>query len=377
MSETVSGQSVLLSNLKSADEILIPERRSIRKLRSAPELRSPPKRRSAPKQRATTKQRAIPQLRAIPDRLSTADSGNPFLRPSNKPSSTPSVASILESADVDDELIPIQSPQAQSSQTQSSQASGSHEDLDALLWLRTAVEYDALTRQTFNAAVAKLGKALVDSNWNALAADERSAARLDLPPCVIVDVDETVLDNSVFQLELIQSDTQYTPDAWNSFVQRRASPAIDGAVDFVSACRASGVAVFFVTNREATVEAATRENLIDQGLMTRSDPDRILSKNEVRGWTSDKANRRQAVAEKYRVLLLIGDDLNDFVSAKNLTIPQREQVYNTHKANWGQSWFVMPNPNYGNWEQATYDYQNGATIQQKRQLKMQTLSQQE
>ena len=105
------------------------------------------------------------------------------------------VSSILETADVGDVLL---TPPVTTS-------AGSHEDLDALLWLRTSAEYDAMTRQTYNAAIEKLGQALVDVDWNALDSSEQSDSTTNLPPCVIVDVDETVLDNSEFQLELIQS----------------------------------------------------------------------------------------------------------------------------------------------------------------------------
>lgn len=251
-----------------------------------------------------------------------------------------------------------------------------HEDLDALLWLRTSPEFDALTRQTFAAATYQLGQALVDPSWNAQALAERDATiqtTEQLPPCVIVDVDETILDNSLYQLELIRDDGQYDPDQWNQFVDRKVSGVIEGAAEFLQACRAADVKVFFVTNRDASVETATRENLIAQNLMAVTDPDRILSKDEYPGWTSDKTSRRQAVAEKYRILLLVGDDLNDFIAAKNLTIDQRQQLYQQHQSKWGQSWFVLPNPNYGGWEQATYGYQNGATIDQKRALKRETL----
>ncbi|MDB4766392.1 5'-nucleotidase [bacterium] len=320
----VQGQSVLLSNLKSLD---------------------------------------APQTESAVARSLAATADDPFLKPDTTASSSPRVSSILETADVDDALLA----------TPKSISAGSHEDLDALLWLRTAAEYDALTRQTYNAAIEKLGEALVDADWNALDSSELSNSKTNQPPCVIVDVDETVLDNSTFQLELIKSNAEYTPQAWNAFVQRSDSPAVEGAVEFMAACRASGVKVFFVTNREASVEASTRRNLIVQGLMTSSDPDRILSKNEQPSWTSDKTSRRLAVAEKYRILLLIGDDLNDFISAKNLPITERQQLYLSHKAKWGRSWFVLPNPNYGNWEQATYDYQNGASINEKRQLKLKTL----
>jgi len=294
---------------------------------------------------------------------------DPFLQPNAASKSPSRASSILQSSDVDETLI---SPQPNVS-------TGAHEDLDALLWLRTSAEYDALTRQAFVAATHKLGEAIVDPDWEAVVPSERangsSKSTSNMrPPCVIVDVDETILDNSVFQVELIQSDSEYQLDAWNQFVQRRSSPAIEGAVEFVQACRASGVVVFFVTNRESTVEAATRENLIAQGLMATSDPDRILSKNEQPNWTSDKSSRRRAVAQKYRVVLLIGDDLNDFLSAKNLTIEQRSQFYQANKKNWGRSWFVIPNPNYGSWEQTTYGNDYQAPLEKKRELKMQTLS---
>ncbi len=300
-------------------------------------------------------------LRKLPAKDDTVP--DPFLNPSIPPASPPDVGAILQSSGVEDALeSPKSSPR------------GAHEDLDALLWLRTSVEFDALTRQAFAAATQKLGEALVDPDWEALVAAERTgAASASRPPCVIVDVDETMLDNSGFQLERIQSDTEYETDIWNKFVKRRASPAIEGAADFVKACRASGVKVFFVTNREAKVEAATRDNLISQGLMTASDPDQILSKNEQPDWTSDKASRRSIVAQNYRVLLLVGDDLNDFLSAKNLTIAQRKLLFQAHQKNWGQSWFVVPNPNYGSWEQATIGNDYSAPLEKKRALKMQTL----
>jgi acid phosphatase len=343
-------QSVLLSNLKPSDQtdaaVVAPTSSAATSSNTRPTTTSP--------QRPTEK-------------ITTSD---PFLNPDTSqrtpqttPQTTPTIGSILQSSGVDGAL-----------DSQASVDSGAHEDLDALLWLRTSVEYDAVTRQAFAAATQKLGEALVDPNWKALvAAEQGSAAADDRPPCVIVDVDETMLDNSVFQMERIQSDTEYETDTWNEFVQRRASPAIEGAADFVQACRASGVKVFFVTNREAAVEAATRDNLISQGLMTTSDPDQILSKNEQTDWTSDKKSRRQKVAQENRVLLLIGDDLNDFLSAKNLTIPQRKRLFQEHRANWGQSWFVIPNPNYGSWEQASIGNDYRATLEKKRKLKMETL----
>ena len=350
--KNVSAQSVLLSSLKTSEQMA-----SINASGGVLPKALP---KALPRGSASLGRPLL--LQKLPPRKNTV--ADPFLNPGAPPASPSQMGSASQSSCVVEDALVSPKPASRDA----------HEDLDALLWLRTSVEFDALTRQTFAAATQKLGEALVNPDWHALVEAERTgAAKPDRPPCVVVDVDETLLDNSVFQLERIQSDTEYQTDVWNEFVQRRASPAIEGAVDFVKACRAGGVKVFFVTNREAKVEAATRDNLISQGLMNSSDPDQILSKDEQPEWTSDKATRRREVGQKYRVLLLVGDDLNDFLSAKNLTIAQRKQLYVANQKNWGQSWFVVPNPNYGSWEQATIGNDYRAPLEKKRELKMRTL----
>ena len=334
--------SILLSNLKSTSA-------------KAPQ--------SEDVQTQTTETQAQNQSRVL---TSPVPSGKLLTAENTLPAGDSKASIAARSAQSNSDLKPVATKKGTNqTEVNAPEKSLGHEDLDALLWLRTSVEFDAMTRQTFATATTKLGEALVDPKWTALTQAEQSPNQNDLPPCVIVDVDETILDNSQYQLELIRDKTQYDTDKWNEFVQRRSSPAIDGAVEFAAACRAGGVEIFFVTNREAKVEAATRDNLIAQRLMDPSDPDRILSKNERPNWSSDKSSRRQEIAKTHRVLLLIGDDLNDFVSAKNLPIAQRQQLYKQNKKNWGQSWFVMPNPNYGGWESATINNQYQATPERK------------
>ena len=258
-----------------------------------------------------------------------------------------------------------------------------HEDLDALLWVRTSAEYDAIARQTFRAARASVGDALMQSDWTACleqqamveSGDKGSDWLASLPPAVVMDVDETVLNNSGFQVGLIEDDEEYSPDRWKEFCREESSTAIPGSVDFVNACRAAGVTVLFVTNREYEVEAETRSNLIATGLMKEDDADIVFTKYEQEEWSSDKSTRRAHIADQYRILLLLGDDLNDFVTLE--TRPSHEErraAVEQYRDRIGEQWFVLPNPNYGGWEQTLYNYDYNATKETKRERKREQMT---
>ena len=192
-----------------------------------------------------------------------------------------------------------------------------HEDLDATLWVRCAAEYKAITRQTFAAATRQLILAMASSDWTAIPNGKSATGSSVLqgkparPVCVIMDVDETVLDNSAYQRDLILNDSSFTGESWSRFVKEKVSTAVPGAKSFVDTCRRLGVVVFFVTNRDFSLEEATRENLISEGLMMPSDPDLIFSKNEQPEWTSGKSVRRDSIAAKNRVCLLYTSDAAD------------------------------------------------------------------
>ena len=251
-----------------------------------------------------------------------------------------------------------------------------HEDLDAVLWIQTSAEYDAIARQTFRAARAAVGDALVDATWTASVEQQAMVDKqgeqwlANLPPAVVMDVDETVMDNSKFQTGLIESDGEYTRDGWKAFVNRKVSTPIPGAVKFVKACRLAGVTPIFVTNREHEVEPATRENLIAAGLVEKDDPDLIFTKLEKEEWTSNKQTRREFLATKYRILLLLGDDLNDFVETEYHSSGKvRRDTGDKYKSWFGEKWFVLPNPNYGGWEQSLYGWENAVSKETKRKRK--------
>ena len=211
----------------------------------------------------------------------------------------------------------------------------------------------------YRTAQTSLDVALKDKSWTA--ALEQAAGYEALPAAVILDLDETVLDNSPSQGQLVLDHAEFTTQTWDAWVEKASAAEIPGAGDFLALAQRRDVRIFFVTNRTAAQQAATLKNLAALGITASDDTVLCVGEN---GWTSDKTARRASVAKSYRVLMLVGDDLNDFVSTANLTPAQRVGLAMTHTGRWGSQWILIANPLYGSWERALYpDLQNPTDAQ--------------
>lgn len=235
--------------------------------------------------------------------------------------------------------------------------------LYATLWYQTSVEARALSQQTFTAASDQLDRLLADTSITA--AVEQTGDFASLPPAVIADIDETMLDNSPFEARLIRNGGSFTPEGWTSWVEERAATAVPGAVEFARAAAAKGITVFYVSNREAHHELATRTNLVRLGFPVEVNFDTVLLRGERDEWSqSEKASRRAHVAATHRILMLLGDDLGDFLPGIRVSKGERDRIVAPYEAWWGRRWFVLPNPMYGSWEGALT---SGAPPEERRQ----------
>lgn len=222
-----------------------------------------------------------------------------------------------------------------------------HETLNGYLWVQTSAEYRALTSSLYRGAQASLERALADRSWTAL--PDQTTGYQQLPPAVIMDLDETVLDNSKAQGQFILDGTPYVSATWQAWVDAAAAPALPGARDFIAFAAARNVRVFYVTNRTLAEQAKTIDNLNAVGITATDENVMVVGEH---GWTSDKTARRARVASTHRVVLLVGDDMNDFVATGTLTPQQRRDLADSHADRWGTSWILLPNPQYGTWERA-------------------------
>jgi 5'-nucleotidase (lipoprotein e(P4) family) len=119
--------------------------------------------------------------------------------------------------------------------------------------------------------------------------------------------------------------------------------------------RRGGVQVFYITNRNDIQKASTAANLKKLGFPNVNDQTLLVqtdSKN------SSKETRRQSVGARYRIVLLMGDDLNDFsdVFENSKTVDSRAAAADRYKEEFGKRFIILPNAMYGNWESAIYDY---------------------
>jgi 5'-nucleotidase (lipoprotein e(P4) family) len=222
----------------------------------------------------------------------------------------------------------------------------------AILWTQSSGEKAALSYQAFALARMRLDQ------------DLRTNRNRRMRRAVIVDVDETVLDNSRYQAMLIKTRQNYGSKTWNEWCNRAAAVALPGAVEFLRYANSRGVRVFYITNRKETEKDGTALNLRQVGfpdvnnetLLVRTDPN-----------SSAKEPRRLSVAAKYRVVLLIGDNLNDFadVFENSKTTDSRMAATEQNRTQFGSRFIVLPNPMYGNWEDAIYGDASKLTEEQK------------
>ncbi len=241
-----------------------------------------------------------------------------------------------------------------------------HERLNALLWMQTSAEYHVLASTAYREAGARLQsmvKAARAGKFPDSAALEQPGHNTSkLPLAVILDIDETVLDNSPESGRLVQQHAPYTPDVWSAWVAKESAAFVPGAEEFIKQARALGVAVYFVTNRTKDEEQHTINNLAAVGATA----DEILASKETAPgesapWASEKKARREFVAKSHWIALLIGDDLGDFIPGiRSMPPDQRMEEAQKYATRFGDQWFLLPNPNYGSWESALSTHDDDA-----------------
>ena len=217
----------------------------------------------------------------------------------------------------------------------------------AVLFMQKAAEYRALCYQAFNWARWQLDADFDKKNLKKLPKEQRKMSR-----AVVVDIDETVLDNSPHQAELIKNRMPFTPSIWTAWVNRREAKPIPGALEFLKYANSKGVRVFYVSNRNEAEKQGTIDNLKAVGFPDVSDETVLVRTTE-----AGKEPRRQSIAAKHRIVLLMGDNLNDFSDVfERKSVADRFSETDKTKDLWGRKYIVLPNVMYGDWESAIYEY---------------------
>ncbi len=242
----------------------------------------------------------------------------------------------------------------------------------ATLWTQRAVEYKANALTVFALARIRLDEALADKGWTAAPA-EQTGDFANLPPAVVIDVDETLLDNSRYQVWMMRANQSFSTKTWNQFCAAQVSTAIPGAVEFTKYADSKGVKIFYVTNRGAETEKDTRENMQKLGFPMGGNVDTFLMQGEKPDWTGAKGTRRAAITKDYRVLLNIGDNFGDFDDRYRTSEADRVKAFEAGMPYWGKQWLMLPNPTYGSFDTAPFGHDFKKSRDEQRKAKWDVL----
>jgi 5'-nucleotidase (lipoprotein e(P4) family) len=239
---------------------------------------------------------------------------------------------------------------------QTAKSSGSSGELviDGKLWSslfqQKAAEYQALCLQAFNIARLRVDQSLT-----------RPSAK---PKAIVTDIDETFLDNSPFAVNQAVKGKDYEAEPWYEWTSRGIADTLSGGPGFFNYAASQGIEIFYVTNRDEKEREGTMANLKKYNLPFSDDRHLIMRINE-----SSKETRRQKIAEGYDIILLLGDNLADFSALfdKKSTSERSDNVKQL-AAEFGNRFIILPNTNYGGWEDAIYLNKRDWTPAQKDSL---------
>ncbi len=235
----------------------------------------------------------------------------------------------------------------------------------ATLWFRKSAEMRALYYQCFRNAETALAENLAMQIRKVpltnLPASENPVSGQGKPAAVVLDIDETLLDNSPFQGWQILEKKEFNNDDWFRWVELAQAKPLPGAVEFTRYADSLGVEVFYVSNRTVQEMGPTIKNMAALGFANADSTHMLLKET-----TSSKVERRAQIEKEYEIILLVGDNLADISGVYE----KRGSDYgfdavDTDRLLFGIRYIVLPNPMYGNWLSELLKMTEGRTEKEK------------
>lgn len=207
----------------------------------------------------------------------------------------------------------------------------------AVAWFQNSAEYRELCYQAYNAALDQVVKAV---------ARHKST---DKPLAIVLDADETVLDNSAFEAGLIGTANAYSDKTWNEWCAAAQALAMPGATEYLQAVDKLGVEIFYVSNRSMETQfEGSAKNMKAIGFPQVDRKHMPFKTNN-----SNKQPRYDAIEKDYNVVVYMGDNAGDLpIGTYHKSQADRNALVDAHKGEFGHRFIALPNPTYGDWEPA-------------------------
>jgi len=200
-------------------------------------------------------------------------------------------------------------------------------------WITNSLEYQMLCEQIYQNAWNNISKLIHNKkiSWGSTTQQEW---------VIVMDLDETVLDNSKYQIKLFNENKSYNPKSWSSWVNLKEAELVPGAKSFIDKVRRHNIQLIFLSNRMHKNLNPTIENM--KALNIYSEQDIFLlrqnreDKKHVRRSEIKSGTGRMAGKGAMKVIAYFGDAYHDF--------PNQNKNYT-----FGKNMFMFPNPMYGKW----------------------------
>ena len=212
----------------------------------------------------------------------------------------------------------------------------------AVYWQQNSAEYEALCYQAFNSAQVYLNQFL--DGFNPSEEEINNEKKLT----IVMDLDETVLNNSTYNGYLVKNNLIYSPETWREWTMQASADLVPGALEFINGATDAGIEIFFISNRSQRELPYTIQNLVEKGV--KFSEEKILLSG--RDFGSKKQDRRNIIAPSYNIIMLIGDNLADFhevFESEVIELDQRKQLVNSFQNQFGKKFIILPNVMYGDW----------------------------
>lgn len=200
------------------------------------------------------------------------------------------------------------------------------------LWYKKSSEAKSLYLQAYNIATSELKEVL--------------QKELSERPAIVLDLDETVLNNSgLFASRIVDGHK-----SWSEWISEHKETLLPGALDFLKFAHDSGIEVFYITNRDAQDAPETLETLDKLGIPN-ADNRHVFFKTD----SFSKEDRREKIEKNFEVVMYLGDNLGDFSKEfDGVSSEERDDAVQKFASDFGEKFIVFPNPMYGSWEDSIY-----------------------
>lgn len=226
----------------------------------------------------------------------------------------------------------------------------------AIAWMQTSAEYQAIMSQTFKMAALQLQEAVFDESWTAAIEQFGQKGLNQLPNAIILDLDETLINTLSYRASLVLNNNKHDEKRFQNWMNIERAPLVPHVMTLIEKAASLGVTVLLISDRvckptprdPCPVKTQTLRML--KRVSIAFPKDQMFFRGEYSDWNKDQSSRREFIAKRYRILMIVGDDINQMIpQVSTLPMTARKKLTSQYDEMWGSRWFIVPNPVYGSW----------------------------